>query len=120
MVRPRLENYLKTYRRKSGLTQSEVAFLLGWKNGAQLSRYEKRHTLPPLRTALACEAIFGVPAGELFAGLRKSVGREVSSRIGRLDTDFRKKKGLGRQGRPTARKLSWLSERHGPDLSRNI
>jgi transcriptional regulator with XRE-family HTH domain len=120
MLRPRLENYLRTYRRKSGLTQREVAFLLGWKNGAQLSRYEKRHTLPPLRTALAYEAIFGVPAGELFAGLRKSVGRDVSRRIGRLNTDLRERKGQGRQGRLVARKLMWLSERHGPALSQNI
>jgi transcriptional regulator with XRE-family HTH domain len=58
MASHQLENYLKTYGWKSGLTQREVAFLLGWKNGAQLSRYEKRHTLPPLRTALAYEAIF--------------------------------------------------------------
>src|SRR5437660_10555182 len=69
MTSHRLQNYLRTYRRKSGLTQQEVAFLLGRKNGAQLSRYEKRQHLPPLRTALACEAIFHVPVAELFGGV---------------------------------------------------
>ena len=43
----KLENYLRTYRKKSGLTQREVAFLLGCQNGAQVSRYEKRRRLPP-------------------------------------------------------------------------
>src|SRR3989442_14407584 len=70
MATHKLENYLRTYRKRSGLTQREVAFLVGCRNGAQVSRYEKRRRLPPLRTALACEAAFGVPVSELFAGLR--------------------------------------------------
>jgi DNA-binding XRE family transcriptional regulator len=53
-VKPqRLENYLRSYRKKSGLTQREVAFLLGWDDGAQISRYEKRERRPPIETALA-------------------------------------------------------------------
>src|SRR5437879_2031593 len=63
MATHKLENYLRTYRKRSGLTQREVAFLVGCRNGAQVSRYEKRRRLPPLRTALACEAAFGVPGG---------------------------------------------------------
>ena len=59
MATHKLENYVRTYRKRSGLTQREVAFLVGCRNGAQVSRYEKRRRLPPLRTALACEAAFG-------------------------------------------------------------
>src|ERR1700693_2677534 len=80
MVTPKLENYLRTYRKQSGLTQHEVGFLLGCENGAQVSRYEKRHRLPPLETALACEEIFGVPVGELFAGVRQAVGKDIEKR----------------------------------------
>ena len=116
MASPRLENYLRTYRRKSGLTQREVAFLLGWKNGAQLSRYEKRHTLPPLRTALAFEAIFKVPLGELFAGVRNSVDRDVLTRVDELVAGLHEKNDKGRQGRLTARKLCWLSQTHSREL----
>src|SRR5260370_39220913 len=61
----RLDNYLKAYRRQSGLTQSEVAFLLGSENGEQVCRYEKRRALPPIETALDCEAVFGAPISEL-------------------------------------------------------
>jgi len=80
MATPRLENYLRTYRKQSGLTQDEVGFLLGRHNGAQVSRYEKRHRLPPLETALACEEIFGIPVSELFAGVRQAVGRDIEKR----------------------------------------
>ncbi len=116
MASHQLENYLKTYRRKSGLTQREVAFLLGWKNGAQLSRYEKHHTLPPLRTALAYEAIFKIPVTELFAGIRNSVDRDIATRVDTLVAGLQGKNEKGRRGRLTARKLCWLSQTHGRDL----
>ena len=81
MATHKLENYLRTFRRRSGLTQREVAFLLGWENGAQVSRYEKRRRLPPLATALACEAVCGVPAAELFAGVRESAVKTIRRRM---------------------------------------
>ena len=116
MASHQLENYLKTYRRKSGLTQREVAYLLGWKNGAQLSRYEKRHTLPPLRTALAYEAIFKIPVAGLFAGVRNSVGRDVVTRVDELVAGLQEKNEKGRPRRLTTRKLCWLSETHSREL----
>src|SRR5207247_2891499 len=73
------QNYLRTCRKRSGLAQHEVAFLLGCQNGGFVSRYEKRKRLPTLTTALACEAVFGVPVAELFAGLREGVGKKSGS-----------------------------------------
>ena len=119
MTSPRLENYLRTYRRRSGLTQREVAFLLGSKNGAQLSRYEKQRRLPPLRTALAFEAIFKIPLAELFAGLRDSVGRETSERIEKFDADMQAHADSKRQIRFNARKRSWIAEQHRPQVPSN-
>ncbi len=77
----RLHNYLRTYRKRSGPTQREVAFLLGCENGAQVSRYEKRRRLPPLEAALACEAVFGAPVSELFAGVREAAREEICRRL---------------------------------------
>jgi len=116
MASHQLENYLKTFRRKSGLTQREVAFLLGWKNGAQLSRYEKRHTLPPLRTALAYEAIFKIPVAELFAGVRNSVDQDIRTRVDTLVAGLQEKNEKGRPRRLTTRKLGWLSQTHSREL----
>jgi transcriptional regulator with XRE-family HTH domain len=115
-----LDNYLKTYRRQSGLTQAEVAFLLGWKNGEQFSRYEKRHRLPPLRTAIACEAIFKVPVAALFAGVKESVDREILDKIEKLNAELEQKKAQGKRDRCTAKKLCWLAEHHGNETFQHI
>lgn len=117
MASQRLENYLRTYRRKSGLTQREVAFLLGGGSGAQLSRYEKQRRLPPLRTALAFEAIFKVPLAELFAGLRDDVDSETSQRIEKLKAHLQTDGGSKKQIRFSARKRCWISEHHSPEVS---
>ena len=111
MASHQLANYLRTYRRKSGLTQREVAFLLGRKDGAQFSRYEKRRCLPPLRMALACEAIFHVPVAKLFGGVHDEVRREVSERIDALGTRLEERKNHGRHKLLIQRKLTWIQER---------
>jgi len=80
MSETRLNNYLRSYRRRQHLTQDEVAFLLGGECGTKISRYERERRLPPLGTALAYEAILGVPIRELFAGRFEKVEREVRRR----------------------------------------
>lgn len=77
----RRDNYLRSYRKKSGLTQSEVGFLLGRTNGAQISRYEKCRRLPPLEIALALEALLGVPVSQLFAGIHESANADIRKRL---------------------------------------
>jgi transcriptional regulator with XRE-family HTH domain len=107
----RLENYLRTNRKHSGLTQQEVAFLLGCENGGQVSRYEKRHRLPPLETALACEKIFGVPVAELFAGLGQEVDKDIEKRRLELKARLQSKTPSADDARITAHKLRWLTDR---------
>jgi transcriptional regulator with XRE-family HTH domain len=109
----KLDNYLLTFRKRSGLTQREVAFLFGCENGAQVSRYEKRRRLPPLETALACEAVFGAPVSELFAGVRDAARKEVYRRLLLLKSRLEANPGKGSEARMTAQKLRWLAERHG-------
>ena len=114
MTPHRLENYLRSYRKQSGLTQDEVGFLLGRRNGAQVSRYEKRHRLPPLETALACEEIFGVPVGELFAGVRQAVGKDIEKRRVELRARLQTTTPKAHDARVTAHKLRWLDDRERP------
>jgi len=113
----KLENYLRAYRKRSGLTQRDVAYLLGCQNGAQVSRYEKRKRVPPLRTALACEAVFGVPIADLFAGISEVAGREIGKRLLGLRSKLQANSGEGHgksEARQIARKLEWLNARLGP------
>jgi transcriptional regulator with XRE-family HTH domain len=114
MTPHRLENYLRTYRKKAGLSQREVAFLLGCEDGAQISRYEKRRRLPPLETALACEAIFGVPIAELFAGVRQGVCKDIEKRRLELKAGLQAKTPKGSDALINAHKLRWLDDRERP------
>ena len=111
MKTARLTNYLRSYRKRSGLTQHEVAFLAGLKSDARLSMIEKRGGEPRLRAALALAAIFAVPVEELFAGLRESVAEEVEARVAELAMEITPKvgkdKGLAYHA---AHKLSKLRE----------
>src|SRR5262245_12890275 len=76
----KLENYLRTYRKRSGLSQDEVGFLLGGQNGTKVSRYERFGRKPNLETLLAYEVVFGTPARELFAGAYQKVEKKMSKR----------------------------------------
>ena len=82
----KLQNYLLTQRKRFGLTQEETAFLLGVKSGAKVSRYERFQRLPNLKTALALQALFGVPVAELFAGVYEQVEKETSDRARILES----------------------------------
>jgi transcriptional regulator with XRE-family HTH domain len=76
----RLPNYLRSNRKRLGLSQEEVAFLLGTTNGAKVCRYERFSRLPSLETALACEVIFKISTRELFSGLYQKINHKVVER----------------------------------------
>jgi transcriptional regulator with XRE-family HTH domain len=83
MAQP-LSNYLRTYRKRSGLSQREVAFVLGCTSEAKVSRYEHGERLPSLESLFALEVIYGIPARELYAGVFDRIQRHTLKRINRL------------------------------------
>jgi transcriptional regulator with XRE-family HTH domain len=76
----KLESYLRTYRKRSGLSQDEVAFLLGCQTGTKVSRYERSSRKPSLETILGYVVVFGAPARDLFAGAYQKVERKILHR----------------------------------------
>ena len=76
----KLPNYLRTYRRRAGFTQDELAFLLGNGSGAHVSRYEHFSRAPSLRSALAYQVAFSANLEHLFAGLHERVAAGVRRR----------------------------------------
>ncbi len=84
MSSQRTHNYLRTHRKRTGLTQDELALLLGCKSGTKVSRYERLTREPNLETAFACQAIFGVPAHELFPGIYQNVEQIIKKRAEQL------------------------------------
>ena len=76
----KIKSYLRTFRRRSGLTQAEVAFLLAADSGAKVSRYERLSRRPNFRTALGLQVVFGIPADELLPGISAEVERKILAR----------------------------------------
>ena len=64
----KLDNYLRTYRKRSGFSQEALSYLLGTGDGMKVSRYERNERVPGFETLLALQVAFGAPLEELFAG----------------------------------------------------
>lgn len=58
--------YLRTHRRVWGLTQQELASLMGFKSTTHLSRVEHGKRAPTVESALACQVIFGILPSAMF------------------------------------------------------
>lgn len=77
------DNRLRLYRKQSGLSQREVARLLGLDTSAPVSRYECGAKLPSLISALKLEIIYHTPAAFLFEGLYQRLRGEIELRRGK-------------------------------------
>ena len=107
----RLDNYLRTKRKHSGLSQSDVSFLVRLKDKSDLSRYERSLRQPSLRTALACQELYGVSVSDLFAGLSDSVTKDTRHRMKRLRTRLQTKISPKSAGNRIMQKFQWVSHR---------
>jgi len=85
-----IPNYLRTHRRRSGLSQVDVAFLLGLRSGQIVSRYERLDRTPSLETALACQVLFEALPHEIYPGLYTKVERITRRRVRALMTQIGK------------------------------
>ena len=85
----KIPSYIRTHRRRWGLTQKELARLLGAKSGTQVSRYERLQRKPTLDTAFACQVIFGeMPHAllpKLFSEVEEGVMRQAYQLYHSLD-----------------------------------
>ena len=106
LVSQKLPNYLKTYRKRAGLSQADLAYLLGVRSGTKVSRYERFSRVPNLETALAFEALYHLPVADLFAGVADDRARDVLRRARLLERRL-----LARTTNPSlTRKLTALHE----------
>lgn len=99
-----LPQRLSKFRKDSGFTQREVAYLLGSRFGTRVSRYERSRRLPSLSVALAYEVVFDAPLADLFVGLQEEIADGVRSRARLLLSRTRSV----RPDRLTARKIESL------------
>jgi len=114
MQSPALKNYLKTYRKRSGLSQGELGQILGYKNHGQVSRHELSKTSPPLVIALAYEVIFRAPVATLFLGTHDAVKATIEKRLAVVEKDLQGRSAKEPGAESIARRLEWMMERRGP------
>lgn len=105
MANHSLPNYLRARRKSAGLSQEEIAFLLGF-DSSHICRYERFRRTPGFRIAIAFEVIFKAPIRVLFHGDYRTVERGIRRRAKRLITRLRKRE----PGHLTDRKLEHLEK----------
>jgi transcriptional regulator with XRE-family HTH domain len=110
-------NYLKAYRKKSGLSQRDLGRLLGYKDAGQVSRHERARSNPPLAAALAYELIFRAPIASLFAGTREEILRDIEMKLGEMRTIIENRKERPSNAILVAQKLAWLRRRENAPLT---
>ena len=77
-----------------------------------MSRYERRRSLPGIKTALACQAVLGAPVSELLPGTYEAIAQEVNRRAHELAIEFQTTPGR-RDKRIVNQKLQWLVDHCG-------
>ena len=102
----RLSNYLKMYRKRSTLTQEEMAFLLGAARDSKVSRYENGRRIPAFPAILAYSIVFNAPLHDLFAGHYEETAITIHKRAQRLLA----KLGTKPASPALARKMQFLQE----------
>ena len=68
------------FRKRSGLSQPELARLLGCKEGSKVSRYERGDRFPSFDALLAYEIVFRETTQRLFAGVSHRARAEIKKR----------------------------------------
>jgi transcriptional regulator with XRE-family HTH domain len=101
----RVKAYLRPLRRRFGLTQRELAFLVGAKGGAVISRIERLKLEPSLARTRAFALVFDTRALELFPELFSDVRDAVRHRARELYDELQ-----GNPSKTTRTKLDFLEE----------
>lgn len=77
-------NYLKMFRKRSGLSQQELALLLGCSSGSKVSRHEFGGREPSFETVLLYKIVFHVALDQLFTEEHQRLTAQVRKRAQRL------------------------------------
>src|SRR5690242_4594284 len=81
---PPFKNYLRTYRKKLGLTQREVAEILGFKSAAQLCDLELGEVMPTTRDCVAFGVLYKRSFRELWPNMNLEMEAQIDGNIRRF------------------------------------
>jgi DNA-binding XRE family transcriptional regulator len=113
-MREHLGSYIRAHRKRTGLSQRELARVLGYDHGGPVSRHERLRSLPPLLIAIGYSVVFRRPVSEIFAGLSETVELAVEERLSELALELKEPATTSSRKLMVARKLEWVSHRRKP------
>lgn len=90
-----LPSYLKPLRVQRGLSQPELAKLLGI-SASLLSLVETLKRRPTARVILPAEIVFGLPARQIFPGAYRDIAKDVVLRARSLKNQLKRRAVRGR------------------------
>jgi DNA-binding XRE family transcriptional regulator len=117
MTVEQISNYLRSHRRKSGLSQRELAHIVGYDTQAPVSEHERSVAIPALLIALSYEVVFRVPLSELFPALYRTVEVNIEEQLTRMEDELQQSSAKGHRAAYIARKLEWLWERRNQEIN---
>jgi transcriptional regulator with XRE-family HTH domain len=82
------QNLIRILRRRLGLTQKELARLLGYGSDSQISRLESGSRIPTLFEALILELVFEMGSALIFDTLREEARHHLLERIEQLKAEL--------------------------------
>lgn len=87
---PQPINFLRLYRKRSPLTQADIAFLLGLPDYSNISRCEKGQRAPSVELLLVYHLLFNTTVESFFEHKSEIVRSDLVLRIEQLLKDLRK------------------------------
>lgn len=106
---------LRTLRMRSGLSQRELAQILGFNTAVPVFRHEHSRSFPDLRTAIGYEVIFSVPVSTQFQTLYRSIEPLIEDRLLELKRRLEEESDRGGNAARKAAKLEFISMRQHMD-----
>lgn len=76
----KINNYLRLYRKKNGLSQKDIAYLMGFKTSTSISNYERGNKLPQLINLLKLEIVYRTPIAFLFKDHLDQLKKEIQEK----------------------------------------
>jgi transcriptional regulator with XRE-family HTH domain len=107
-----LSNYLTSLRKKSGLDQHELAYLLAT-SASTLSKVERDEVPPPADLLMGIEVVFGAAARRAFPRRYRNLEREIMARAARLFERLERRE--GQEAEQKRRHLLNMIERTEPE-----
>lgn len=101
-------NFLRSHRRTSGLSQRELARIVGYLTPFQVARHEQSSAIPALLIAISYEVVFRVSLSEIFPGLYRSVETKIEEVLSNMEQELQECTAKGRKAAIIARKLEWM------------